>query len=298
MYADLHCDTFYKCYTEQLSFDSPELDISAPALKSLTPAIQTFAHYIPENIPDKYVFFQKMLENTLEIIHNTDGMILYKDRNDLLTAEKNGKVLAVLSVENGNIFGENTAQNIERANFLEKNHIRFLSLCYNNGSEICGGANTLEPLTQKGREVVSLLASRNISLDLSHLNNKSASDVLDCNVKAVATHSDCFSLCNHHRNLTDENIVKLCERNSLIGINLYAPFLTKSKTCSLSDVKAHIDRILSLGGQNCIALGADFDGCDIYPHGIQSVSDITKLYEFIPGIRQKMYNNVKNYLLS
>lgn len=297
MYADLHCDTFYKCYTQNISFNHPSLHITQGLLKSKLPAIQTFAHYIPENVRDKYTYFQRMLENSLDIIHNSDSIVLYKNSDDILKAEKEGKILAILSVENGDFFTDDFTHNTRIADFLEANHIKFLSLCYNNGSSLCGGALTDGDITLTGKKTCDLLASRSVIMDLSHLNNKSASGVLSLGVKAVATHSNCFLLCNHPRNLTDENITRLCESGGLIGINLYSPFLRKGGKATLTDVKAHIDRIISLGGQNSITLGADFDGCDELPYGINSLSDISELYSLSEGLDEIFYNNLKKYLI-
>ncbi len=297
MYADLHCDTFYKCYTEILSFSDKNLHITEQLLKAYVPGIQTFAHFIPENVIDKYTFFQEMLENSLEIIHNTDILVPFKEKADILQVERTGKILCVLSVENGDFFGDNTEENIKRANYLEQNKIRFLSLSYNNGTSLCGGAYCNYGLTKRGRQIASLLCSRGITLDVSHLSEKATDDILDTDMPAIATHSNCKSLCNHMRNLSDKNIYRLCEKQSLIGVNLYSPFLNKKGTADIVDVVSHIERILSFGGDNTVTLGADFDGCDMLPCGITGIRDIHKLYDAKYGIREKFYNNVKNYLL-
>lgn len=297
MYADLHCDTFYKCFTQKLSFNHTSLHITEQLLKISVPAIQTFAHYIPENVRDKYAFFQEMLENSLDIIHNSDSFVLYKNSKDLYKAEKEKKILAVLSVENGDFFTDDFSENIRIADFLEANHIKFLSLCYNNGTALCGGALTDDDITLTGKKVCDLLASRSVITDVSHLNNKSASSILSLGVKVVATHSNCFSLCNHPRNLTDENISRLCENGGLIGINLYSPFLKKGGKATLTDVKNHIERIISLGGQNNVTLGADFDGCDELPFGISSLADIPEVFSLKQGLDGMFYNNLKKYLI-
>jgi len=63
------------------------------------------------------------------------------------------------------------------------------------------------------------------------------------------------------------------------GLNLYAAFLTREDRCTLDDVLRHVEHFCSLGGQENIALGCDFDGCESMPAEIGSAADMGKLYE-------------------
>lgn len=296
MLADLHCDTFYKCYVEKTDFTDRKLHISLKKGVRLLPYIQTFAHYIPENTPDKFDFFVRMLDNSLSIIERQDEILLYKNKSDIEKAEREGKILAVLSVEGGDFFGENPEQNLKRITFLEQNHIRFLSLCYNGGSPLCGGAASAQGdgVSRQGMDVAFSLCSHGIAMDVSHLNHQSAMDILGTDMPALATHSNCFSLCENPRNLKDCAIERLIEKNSLMGINMYAPFLSGKETADFGDVYSHVNHIKALGGQDILALGADFDGCDSFPQGIRDVTGIKKLD--IP--HELFYNNVKRFLNS
>ncbi|MCX7615297.1 MAG: dipeptidase, partial [Clostridiales bacterium] len=84
----------------------------------------------------------------------------------------------------------------------------------------------------------------------------------------------------HRRNLTNEQLRILIHRGGICGINLYTEFLTsKLEKCSIDTIVRHIDHILSIGGEHILALGCDFDGCDSLPDGIESISDLTKLYD-------------------
>jgi len=293
MYADLHCDTLGVCFAKNTDLNSNVLHITKKSLEKFSPSIQTFAMYIPEKIQDKFGFFQKMLENSLQIVHNTDNLHLYRQKSDIEYAKKNNKTLAVLSVEGGNFFGDNTDENIARVDYLEQNHICFLSLCYNSGSALIGGVDSIYGATPLGLRVADLLSSRGISIDVSHLNHLSTADILATDLLAVATHSNCYTICKHKRNLTDANIIRLIEKQSLIGLNLYAPFIKITTPAKIADLMAHVQHIISLGGKQNIAFGADFDGCDELPCEINSLQDIGVLIEQFPDT----YENVKKYLM-
>lgn len=290
MFADLHADTFYRCFTERKSFSDLTLHINSHNIQSFSYGILTFAHYIPEDIDDKFDFFKKMLENSLNILQNNNKLHLFKSSKDIETAEKENKILAVLSVEGGSFFEKDID---ERISFLKRNHIRFISLCYNNGSELCSGAFAKEDygFTQKGLDVAYKLCEQGMVIDLSHLSSKAVSDALNEDFRCIATHSDCKAVTDHPRNLDDSAIVKLIKSNSLIGLNLYKPFVD-------GKIKRHIDHILSLGGENNLAFGVDFDGCDVFSDGVLSLSDMPSLIKKLPTSENLWYKNVKKYLIN
>ncbi|MBE7015965.1 MAG: membrane dipeptidase, partial [Ruminococcaceae bacterium] len=89
------------------------------------------------------------------------------------------------------------------------------------------------------------------------------------------------------RNLTDHQFTQIVKTGGVAGINFYPPFLGDSIAC----VKDHIDRFLSLGGEDSICLGSDFDGVDCLPCGINDVSDMDKVVNSLPystEVREKI----------
>lgn len=299
MYADLHCDTMYKCFTENVDFSCDKLHININKSKTIRPYIQTFALYIPESVNDKFDYLCNMLYNTQKIIDNTDELKLFTKFSDIAFSEQNNKILAVLSVEGADIFCDNESVNRERIRFLRDNHIKFLSLCYNSGSDICGGANCPpeKRLDKKAKQIVYQLASHAITLDISHLNHTSSRDILEMGVNAVATHSCCFEICEHNRNISTENLYRIIEQNGLVGVNFVPWFLNTTKKATIDDIVKHIEYIRSLGGKRSVCFGADFDGVNILPKGISDVSDIIKIRDLLTDHDSVFYNNVKNYLL-
>lgn len=294
MYADLHCDTFYKCFIKNVPFSSPLLDVNLEKSKQLRPYIQTFAHYIPETVSDKLGFLKSMLENTYRIIESETDIVLFTCKDDILKAERENKLLAVLSVEGGDIFTGDLKNDLDTAKYLERNNIRFLSMCYNHGSAFCGGAMSKAStgFTKSGLNIASMLCDHGIFIDVSHLNHLSTIQLLETDLNVIATHSNCFSLCQHQRNLTDKAVELLIKKDSLIGINLYSPFLS-STLASVDDIFDNIAFISSFGGEHNIAFGADFDGCDRFPEGINSILDVAKL-----NVSEAvLYNNVKTFLM-
>ena len=78
-----------------------------------------------------------------------------------------------------------------------------------------------------------------------------------------------------------------------VGVNFYPPFLGDDIACAID----HIDRFLSLGGEDNIGIGCDFDGVDFLPRGVSGCQDVEKLIKMLPypeKIREKIA--YKNFL--
>ena len=117
-----------------------------------------------------------------------------------------------------------------------------------------------------------------MAIDVSHLSEKGFWDVCEhSNKPFIASHSNAKAICKNKRNLSDEQIREIIRLGGCIGINFYPVFLTDNTYCGVCDIIKHIEHILSLGGENNLGFGSDFDGIDILPDGISGVEDYEKL---------------------
>ena len=125
------------------------------------------------------------------------------------------------------------------------------------------------------------LIDQGIILDISHLSDRGAEDLMTLTDKPIiASHSNVRSVCSRPRNLPEGLIRELIRRQGLIGINFFAPFVGENP--QVEDLLRHMDVILSLGGEDVLALGGDLDGCDgVFPAGISGV-------ETVPVLRERM----------
>lgn len=101
-----------------------------------------------------------------------------------------------------------------------------------------------------------------ILVDVSHLNDPGFYDLLEVAQKPfLATHSNARAVCGHRRNLTDEMIREMVDRDCLIGLNYFVKFLRdEGRVESLDDLYRHVSHFLELGAAKNLALGSDFDG--------------------------------------
>ena len=119
--------------------------------------------------------------------------------------------------------------------------------------------------------------------DISHASDRMIDEVIEMSEKAgkvcIATHSNSRAVCDHRRNLTDDRFKAIVSLGGIVGISLAPMHLTESwrESCTIDDVVDHIEHYISIGGENAVCLGCDFDGVASLPEGISDVSDLYRI---------------------
>jgi membrane dipeptidase len=137
-------------------------------------------------------------------------------------------------------------------------------------------------------------------VDVSHLNRESFFDVAEnTTLPFIASHSNpdiVETNAGRKRNLTDEQIEIIKERNGLIGLNFYKEFLDVDNKTGVDALKVHLDYLLNKGCENIIALGLDFDGCDL-SDGITGLESMDSVYNSLinDGFSKTLIDNMFCY---
>ena len=135
-------------------------------------------------------------------------------------------------------------------------------------------------LTDFGKQVVAEMNRLGMIVDVSHLCEASFQDVISLTSKPViASHSNARAICDHVRNLNDYQLKAIAANGGVVGVNFYPKFLNNTDKASLDDVVRHIEHICSVTGENHIGIGADYDGIDFTPEGLEGAQCIPALFE-------------------
>ena len=264
---DAHCDTILKIYQSGKSlYDSP-YHVSIKKLKNFEKSTQVFAIFNDGSL---------LISDILGI-----ASLLKKELKDcrFVTNTKNlNGTNAMLSVEG---LGNTPDFTIGSITALYDIGMRIAGIAYNNDNFLCGGIeNNDKGLTPLGIRALKEMENINMVLDVSHISDKGFYECLDTfNGKIIATHSNSRAVCNQMRNLTDDQFLQIKNRGGVIGINLYPMFLNGTEKASVTDAVKHIEHFLSLGGENSIGIGADFDGISYTMNDICDVSKMNFLFE-------------------
>lgn len=280
-YFDLHCDTIGECYKQDKLLYENDLHVDIRRAGVLDSYVQCYAAFIPDSLSGDAAFFyfctlaKRMQE---EIERNKDTLVQCRKQGDLALLRKTGKYGAVFTVENGNALGGK----LENVSVLREYGVKMMTLTWNGENEIGGGARASgkKGLTQFGKDVLLRLEENDIVADVSHAGERLFADVLSLAKRpVVASHSCAKALCRHPRNLTDRQFLQIKEKKGLVGINFYPPFLAgNSEKVTAFDIFRHAEHFLSLGGEEVVCMGSDFDGAEM-PKEIRGIQSIPALYE-------------------
>lgn len=276
---DLHCDTIYESLARGTDISNSKLHITPRKFSGFSPYIQCFAICVPEEITgDKATAMFKEAYKHLAAQCRKFNIKLIENYGDIKSIVKNGTRGAVFTVENASVL----AGKIENISLLKKYCVKFVALTWNGRNELGAGAGVAHSngITKFGIDVVKQLEKNNITIDLSHASDRLFYDVVNNTSKPLAaTHSNSRAVTNVRRNLTDEQFKIIMKRKGIVGLNFHRAFLNnREEEASKIDLLRHAEHFLSLGGENVLSLGADFDGCRL-PRDIKGQESMGEIYE-------------------
>ncbi len=155
---------------------------------------------------------------------------------------------------------------IEYLRIMYRLGIRSVGLTWNNRNLLADGVKEAPHdggLSQAGCRMVREMRKMGILLDLSHISPHGFYQAIDeYEGPVMVTHANARSLCDHPRNLDDNQLKKMAESGGVIGLNQVSGFVSTDKNPVLEDFVNHVVYVTDLIGVEHVALGSDFDGAD------------------------------------
>ncbi|MBI3960475.1 MAG: membrane dipeptidase [Chloroflexi bacterium] len=265
---DGHCDTI----GEQLSGKrwlgdrSDEGHIDLPRLREGGVDAQFFACYVP--VPYQRHGAATHALARLDQLHLLaerlpDQFVIARTAGDIRQAKAAGKIAAIAGLEGAEALdGE-----IGLLRQFYRLGVRNLGLAWNFRNAACDGVSERRSgggLTEFGVAVVQECNRLGIVIDVSHLAPAGVEDVLKLSEDPIiASHSNAFALCDHPRNLTEAQLSGIAGKGGVIGVTFVNSFLRREQPelATIDDVLEHLEYMLSVVGEDHIAIGSDFDGC-------------------------------------
>lgn len=300
---DLHCDLPYKILTQNERIDSNNTCWSLNKIKGESRYIQVFANFIDKfEFDDPFNVADKMINKIISQINVNEQICLITDKETFDRVSEGRENGAILSIEGGEALGGN----VDNIKYFYEKGVRILTLTWNYPNQLGEGVGeytSFKGLTSFGRQVVREMNKIRMAIDVSHITESGFYDVAqESRLPFIASHSNSKTICNHNRNLTDEQFVEIAGRGGIVGINFYPVFLNQSGSANLTDVVKHIEHFMSLGGCDSISLGSDFDGIESVPDGLNDIGNINNLANELVKINYSeeliakiMYKNAFNY---
>ena len=201
-----------------------------------------------------------------------------------------GKIVGVLALEGCDGLGGDLAM----LRVLYRLGVRMVSLTWNRRNEFADGVG-LESygsggLSSAGLEALREMNEHHVLCDVSHLAEPGFWDVAThCQGPFIASHSNARAICDHPRNLTDEQLHAVAESRGVVGICFYGGYIDPSDLTA-SRLVDHIAHIADTIGIEHVGIGSDFleDGLLDEAKSIlaENLADLTLLDLWIPDCRR------------
>lgn len=288
---DAHCDVLYKLFLEpSLDFGkSQALQVNMERLAMSKTKVQVFAIYVPESVHPslKFEAALKMVDLFYEKVLKPFPAIRLVRTKEEIDSLAQGEIGAILSLEGCDAIG----QDLVKLKTLIRLGVTSVGLTWNYGNYVADGSLEVRGagLSHFGRQVVQLLSDTNTMCDVAHLSERGFWDVIESGVPVFNSHANSHSLCPHPRNLSDEQILALIERDSVMGITFVPHFIKNDKKAGIADVIRHVEHVCSLGGENHLGFGSDFDGVETAVAGLEA----NDFYPNLVNEMQKYYSAIQ-----
>lgn len=267
-FFDLHCDTAYKCYRDNLPFTDNALAVTPQKATDFEQWYQCFAIFIKDGISEPFKYYKNTLDNFKKELLG---------KPDILTP--------ILTVEGGLLIEDD----LSRIEAMYNDGIRALTLTWNGENQIAGGADTDASLKDFGCQVIGELNRYGIATDLSHLNKKSFYGAIEIADMPIVTHACCEYIHSHRRNNDDEQIKQLVQKDGIFGLCFYPVFLGGDDV--FENIYKNIFHILDMGYEDYLSIGSDFDGADM-SEKLFDISAVPTLYGYLKS--RKINENILN----
>ncbi len=221
---------------------------------------------------------------------NKDYVSLAYTPEDLYRNKRAGKRSIMLGIENGYAIGRDL-ENIDR---FRKRGVVYMTLCHNGDNDICDSAKgngEHDGISEFGEKVIKEMNRVGMMVDLSHGGEKSFYDAIEISRKPiVCSHSSSRLLCDHPRNLTDDQMKKLAKTGGVAQVTFYNGFLRTDGKATINDAIQHLNHMVDVMGIEHVGIGTDFDG----DGGVPGLASASELINFTRRLLAERYSD--NYI--
>lgn len=281
---DSHCDTpmlFEKGYRLEERSEVALVDLHKMDEGGLDAV--TMVAYIPQGARDENALAEAtryadtlLGEIAAQVERNRENVALCDSPDDVNLYKRSGKKVVMRGIENGYAIGKDIA-NVRRYRDMG---VVYMTLCHNGDNDICDSARGNGEhggLSVFGQEVVKEMNRVGMVIDLSHAAESTFWQVLELSsAPVVCSHSSCKALCNHPRNLTDEQMAALASKDGVVQVTMYSGFLCEEGEATIDDFMMHLEHAISVAGIDHVGIGTDFDG-DGAVKGCSSASQLRNI---------------------
>ena len=232
---DTHNDIPTTAIDAGVSFDQPLKHKTHSDLQRMKEGgvdAQFFSIWCDGNMKNPYAWANREIDTVLAWTNRNPGAMMQAfTAADIVTASKQKKLAVLFGVEGGHMI-EN---DLSKLDALYKRGVRYITITWNNSTDWATSAldettrvDSLKHkgLTDFGKQIIKRMNELGMLVDLSHVGEQTFWDAIATTTKPVlVSHSCVYNLCQHRRNLKDEQIKAVAKNGGVIHLNFYSGFL-------------------------------------------------------------------------
>ncbi len=175
---------------------------------------------------------------------------------DITRAKEEGKTGIIYGFQNAHAFEDQ----IGYVEVFKRLGVGIVQMCYNTQNLVGTGCYERDGgLSGFGREIVAEMNRVGIMCDLSHVGEKTSTEVIEASEKPV-----CYSHClpsglkDHPRNKSDQELKFIADHGGFVGVTMFTPFLRAGVDATIDDYVEAIEYVMNIVGEDAIGIGTDF----------------------------------------
>lgn len=288
---DSHCDTpmffpqgaCFTSYDDRLKVDLSKMTdgrLDATTMVAYIPqptGNQTWSDVAPIPTDSPFAYADLIFDKINAMVEASKKQIsIARDTSSLTINKQEGRKSIMLGIENALPI----ADDISRVAYFKKRGVVYITLCHNGDNQVCDSArrsaSTWHGLSPFGRILVEEMNRQGIMIDLSHAGERSFFDAMETSeLPVVCSHSNCKAICEHERNLSDEQLRALARCGGVCQLTLYDGFVSNNPSeADILQFMRHVDHAVKVMGIEHVGIGSDFDGDGGIP-GLNDAGEMT-----------------------
>jgi len=140
-------------------------------------------------------------------------------------------------------------------------------------------------LSDRGRELVAALDRHRVFVDLAHINRRGFFDAVAAHDRTrplLVSHTGIAGVHRHWRNVDDEQLRAVAATGGVVGVMYQNSFLGEPMLGGRAEaIVDHLEHIVDVVGEDCAALGSDWDGAIITPRDMATCLELPLLCELM-----------------
>lgn len=271
----------------------PHLHTDLPRMREGGLAAQLWSVWVPTTVQgaEAVAATHEQIDFVEAMCARYEEMVAVRTAAQVRAAWDAGRHAALIGMEGGHCI-DGSLQTLEA---FAGRGARYMTLTHNDNTPWADSATDERVhggLTDFGREVVARMNDLGVVVDLSHVSAETMHDALDATrLPVMFSHSGARAICDHPRNVPDDVLERIPGNGGIVMANVVPKFVNQARAdvdlgrtdvvpdpvATTEHVLAHFEHLREVVGIEHVGIGADYDGVDETPVGLEDVASYPRL---------------------